>query len=82
MKVSKGIIRVSVVVAALLVWATTVNAADKVRVCHLEGDATVGKVLNVGEKAVKAHTKHGDPAVFIINKDGSCNEYVGKKRKK
>ena len=73
MKVSKRIIRVSLVVAALFISATAVNAAEKQRVCHLDNkSSTVGKVLNVSEKAVKAHLNHGDPAVFIAYKDGTC----------
>lgn len=74
MKVSMKMIRVLLVVAALLVSATAVNAADKVRVCHLEDGATIGKVLKISEKAVKSHLKHGDPTLFIAYDDGTCKK--------
>ena len=74
MKVSKRIVKVSLVVATLFLSATAVNAGEKERVCHLEDGATIGKVLKVNEKAVKAHLKHGDPTVFIAYEDGTCKK--------
>ena len=76
MKTSKNIGKALLVVAAFFVSATAANAAEKVRVCHIEDGATAGKVIQVTEKAADAHLKHGDPAVFVIKEDGSCEKYV------
>lgn len=79
MKVSSKGLRLMLVVAAIFVSATAVNAADKVRICHIEDGATVGKVLKVSEKAVKAHLKHGDPTLFVAYDDGTCKKKTVKK---
>ncbi|MDT8317135.1 MAG: hypothetical protein RQ824_03965 [bacterium] len=82
MKVSSKRLRLMLVVAAIFVSATAVNAAEKQRVCHLDDkDGSVGKVFEVSEKAVNAHLKHGDPAIFIVKKDGSCEKYVERRRR-